>query len=78
MEFELEVYVEICCELCNDIIHNHIDCPICKTEFAPTNIYGSLYDETELECEICNTIFVKINTDDSWYNGAKVKVKTNE
>jgi len=71
-EVELEVYAEECCELCNDIIHNHIDCPVCKRNYAETDQYCSLYDVKELTCENCGTIFTKIS--DCWYNGCKAKI----
>jgi uncharacterized protein (DUF2225 family) len=71
-EFELEVYAEECCELCDDIIHNHIDCPVCKNKYAKTNQFRSLYDETELTCCHCGTKFEKIS--DDWYSECRVKI----
>ena len=47
-EVELEVYAEPCCELCGEIIHNHIDCPVCKSKYAKTNRYCDLYDKKEV------------------------------
>lgn len=69
---ELEVYGELCCDLCNDIIHNHIDCPVCKDSYAETDQYCDLYDETQLTCENCETVFEKVS--DSWYYDCKAKV----
>ncbi len=71
-EVELEVYGEICCELCNEIIHNHIDCPVCKTDYAETDQYCDLYDEEEVTCEDCGTTFAKIS--DGWYYDCKAKI----
>ena len=73
-EIELIVYAEECCELCMDIIHNHIDCPMCKKDYAPTDKYCDLTDEKEITCENCNTTFYKIS--ESWYDECKVKIKT--
>lgn len=71
---EIEVYGEICCELCNDIIHNHIECPVCKKGYAETDQYGDLYDEKELTCE-CGTVY-EIIDGYNWYGECKVKIKS--
>jgi hypothetical protein len=71
-EVELEVYREICCELCDDVIHNHIDCPVCKSDYASTDQSCDLYDEKEVTCEDCWTTFAK--TSDSWYYDCKAKI----
>jgi len=71
-EVDLEVYGEVCCDMCNEIIHNHIDCPVCKKEYAGTEQYCDLYDEKTVECENCGSIFEK--TSDSWYYDCKALV----
>ena len=71
-EFDLEVYSEICCDYCNEVIHNHIDCPVCEKKYAGTEQYCDLYDEKELQCENCGTKFEKIS--DSWYYDCKAKI----
>jgi hypothetical protein len=71
-EVGLEVYSEMCCELCGETIHNHIDCPVCKSDYAGTDQYCDLYDEKELTCEDCGTTFAK--TSDSWYYDCKAKI----
>lgn len=71
-EVELEVYAEECCEVCGETIHNHIDCPVCKSNYAGTDQYCDLYDEKELTCEDCRTTFAK--TSDSWYYDCKAKI----
>ena len=38
---------EKCCKECNEIIHNHFDCPECKTIGAGTNITGPLNEYME-------------------------------
>jgi len=66
----VEFYPEICCEMCNETVHNHFDCPICKKDCAPTDAYSDLgyYDDTVISCEICNSKFAKVNIDDDWYD----------
>ena len=61
-----------CCELCGETIHNHIDCPVCKSNYASTDQYCDLYDEKEVTCEDCGTTFAK--TTDSWYYDCKAKI----
>jgi len=59
--FETEFYPEICCDVCNEIIHNHFDCPICKTHYAGTSIYldfNYLDKNHEFYCEKCNSKFI--------------------
>lgn len=56
-KMKVNLYPEICCELCNEIIHNHFDCPVCKKGNEPTNIYGSLDSETEIACDKCRSRF---------------------
>lgn len=70
-EFEIEVYAETCCEDCNEIIHNHIDCPLCKKQYAKTNQYCDLQYEETVQCENCDSIFEKIS--ESWYYNCIVK-----
>lgn len=62
MIYELEFYPEECCELCMDVIHNHFECPICKDDYASTDIYGDLLDYVkkygdEVFCEECKSGF---------------------
>lgn len=71
-EVELEVYAEGCCELCGETIHNHIDCPVCKSNYAGTDQNCDLYDKKEVTCEDCGTTFAK--TSDSWYYDCKAKI----
>jgi hypothetical protein len=62
---KLQLYPEECCEDCQDIIHNHIDCPQCGTNYASTDIYGSLYELPEEEqvitCEECGARYKLIS-----------------
>lgn len=62
---KLNIYPEICCEECNEVIHNHFDCPQCKTDYAGTNRHISLdlLDIGDiLVCEVCLAKFKLIQT----------------
>jgi hypothetical protein len=59
-KFEIEFFPEICCDFCNDVIHNHFNCPVCLVEGAGTSIYHDTYEEREgdiFSCEECKTEF---------------------
>lgn len=71
-EFQIEVYSEICCDHCYEIIHNHIDCPVCSKNYAPTEQYHELYGYNEVQCADCGTKFEKIS--ESWYNDCVVRI----
>lgn len=62
-DIRVDWYVEICCEICNDVIHNHFDCPGCKLEDIGTSIYADARemkpDET-FTCEHCGAEFQMI------------------
>ncbi len=63
---KLTIYPEICCEVCNEVIHNHVDCPVCKYKYAGTSEYGDILymDIGEiLECEVCKAKFKLISKD---------------
>ena len=60
--FEVDFDQEICCELCNEVVHFHMDeCPVCHETFAATDQYCAVYQCTErggaFECEECGTSF---------------------
>ena len=63
----LEIYSELCCDFCNEIIHNHFDCPICLIEYAPTDAYLDISMEPPgfvLKCEKCNAQFKLVDASD--------------
>ena len=63
---DVNIYAETGCDECSDIIHNHIDCPVCQTNYASTDQYIELdYVETEISCKVCETKFKNIS--DTWY-----------
>ncbi len=58
--FKVEFYPEICCDYCNDVIHNHFNCPVCFIKGAGTSIYHDSYEEQvgdTFSCEECKTEF---------------------
>jgi len=63
---DVEIYSEICCEECNSTIHNHMNCPVCKTSYASTDCYDELDSYyKEITCEECKTTFKRVS--DTWY-----------
>jgi len=59
---KVNLYTEICCDTCNEVIHSHFDCPICKNGNEPTSMYGDSYVDVEsFSCEKCNTDFKIVN-----------------
>ena len=58
MKYKVELEVEMCCDECGEVVHNHFDCPICKTNSAPTSIYHEVdISDKEISCESCGTEF---------------------
>jgi hypothetical protein len=39
---KLEIYSEVCCEECGEIVHNHFNCPICNEKYAASMNYCDL------------------------------------
>jgi hypothetical protein len=61
----IKLIQEICCDLCNDGIHVHMEkCPCCQMNYAGTSIYGNIWEAwgkkeiPEFTCEECKTLFV--------------------
>lgn len=57
---KFELYPEICCDYCNDVIHNHMDCPVCNEDWAETDMfhdiqldwnYGKPEEDVIIQCE---------------------------
>ena len=63
---KLKIFPEICCEVCNEVIHNHIDCPICENHRAATENYGELENDDILICERCGSEFKLLSK--NWYD----------
>lgn len=61
-EYIIEIEPEICCELCNDIWHNHFEqCPICKKDHAGTSMYYAIFEHDigdNVYCEECDARFI--------------------
>ncbi len=62
-EVEFESIGEFHCEECNEVIHTHIDCPICLIKWAGTDLSGGVYEQLAeygpfpLKCDECKTVF---------------------
>ena len=72
---KLNVYAEECCDFCHETIHNHFDCPVCKTDYAATQNYGSISPEKNLVCK-CGAEFKLLS--ESWYDDCEAKLITEE
>jgi hypothetical protein len=57
----LVIYNEEHCDWCKEIAHNHFDCPVCKSLYAGTSVYGDMNDLLDVgeafECEECRAKF---------------------
>lgn len=49
-------FSEDCCELCNEVIHNHWNCPFCKEDYAGTSIYRAIKVGDIIACEECDFV----------------------
>ena len=72
LQYEIDLEEEICCEICMEVIHCHIEeCPVCGVTSAGTSIYESIsdciyYNDGKFTCEECNSEFQII---DRHHNG---------
>lgn len=63
MIYKVCMYIETCCEQCNEPVHAHFNCPYCNTEhYNGFNfINDSFYDEIKkgdiISCEDCGNKF---------------------
>ncbi len=66
---KLTFYPETCCDWCNEVWHNHFDCPACKTPNASTDVFDSLTDSLKVgdsfKCE-CGAQFKLVTKGESW------------
>ena len=60
----LKIQTEMCCDYCGEIIHNHLDCPVCGEEDSPSSEYGHLCEIADdidgpyyIQCGSCETVF---------------------
>jgi len=58
---ELELYGEVCCDICNDIARNYIDCPCCGKKYARTEYAGDMVEETGITCGECESNFETVD-----------------
>lgn len=70
---DVDIYSESCCDDCGNIVHNHMDCPVCKNEWSSTDCYDELDDYyKEITCENCKTVFKRIS--DTWYYDCDLEI----
>jgi len=58
----LELECEICCDICNEVVHVHFECPACGDKNAGTSCYGAPWDMLDqagdhLSCKECGADF---------------------
>jgi hypothetical protein len=72
----IELYPEICCEQCGEIIHNHFGCPACKEKWV-SGWFGDA-DESNigdiLTCPVCKTEFVYVKRNGYYDYEFEVKI----
>ena len=62
MNAVVNIYPELCCDHCGEVIHTHFDCPVCRKGFEPTSMYADSYlDAKSFECERCHTEFTVLS-----------------
>lgn len=72
---KIKLDMETCCDVCNEIIHNHIEkCPICGVN-TPTEQYHELDHDEIVICEYCHTSFKPVKNE-SWFQreGTEVEI----
>ena len=54
----ISIFIERCCDECNEIMHNHLDCPVCGQKYADSENYGDISEDMprRLYCE-CGAVF---------------------
>jgi transcription elongation factor Elf1 len=67
-EYVFKLIGEICCELCNEVIHNHFDCPSCGEKYASSDCYDYFdYKPGEqVGCESCGAVFEYVRDYEVW------------
>lgn len=60
-QLNVKWYFEYHCSLCDDVIHNHFDCPNCKTKNAGTSLHSEIEEGLYFNCEKCGATFELLN-----------------
>lgn len=58
---KIPLYEEFCCEMCNEVVHNHIDCPSCEEKYVETDKYGPIEVGDVITCTNCSSRFKLIS-----------------
>lgn len=61
--FEVEIQAEACCDICDETVHNHFDCPTCGKTFAATDAYVEIEIGDNFSCESCRATFKRVEWD---------------
>lgn len=65
---KIEIYSEVCCDWCMEIVHNHMDCPACGRKGAGTAEYHDLNWEGPPCVVTCGECGAEFKTDDYPYD----------
>lgn len=63
---EVKYYPEVCCNYCGQVVHNHIDCPVCEEDRVETTAYHKIEKDEEIACENCDTKFKVKDINNPW------------
>ena len=75
VQYEVNLEEEICCEICMEVVHFHIEeCPVCGATSAETNFFGSVSecideDEGKFTCGECDSEFQIIERIERYHDG---------
>jgi hypothetical protein len=58
---QLNIYSEVCCDYCNEVVHNHFDCPVCGEKSTASDNYYDL-NEDKGDCTVECKCGAKFNT----------------
>lgn len=80
VDYLFAIYPSYCCDDCEDLMVNYMDCPTCKTE---TRSDDSYYDEDmqtghTITCKDCRTKFSLVDASIEYDIPARWKVTKNE
>ena len=70
---QITFYPQVCCELCNEVYTNLLDCPVCNRERASSDASFDMWDMLEIgetiHCRECNAEFELVTKEgmiDEW------------
>jgi len=77
--YTVDMFSEICCDECQEVVHNHMNCPACGKEDVGTDVFCGMWEHIAEEknptiaCEECDTVFNLLE-----YLGTEIRIEVNE